>query len=133
MNFKTTRTKLLSALFGGAALASMFGGMIFVDSAVAQKPSLSRHGRCYSYTIVNRTNRGVDFNINNRKAYLAARGTRRLRRCFRRRVKHPLVKFDKIIGSGYKLTRVRLSPGRNGFDRQGRILLLTTGSNGPCS
>ncbi len=128
MNFKTTRTNLLSALFGGAALASMFGGMIFVDSAVAGEVSSKGHGRCYSYTIVNRTNRGVDFNLDNNKAYLAANGSRSLRRCFRRRVNHPLVKFDKIIGSGYKLTRVRLTPGRNGFDRQGRTLLLTTGT-----
>jgi hypothetical protein len=130
MNFKTTKTNLLSALFGGAALASMFGGMIFVDSAVAQKPSLSKKARCYSYAIVNRTNRGIDFNLDNSKSYLAPRATRRLRRCFRGRVNHPLVKFDRIIGSGYKLTRVRLTPGRNGFDRQGRILILATGTPG---
>lgn len=133
MKFKTARSNLLSALFGGAALASILGGMVFVDSAVAEEVSSKRHGRCYSYTILNRTNRVIDFNIDRRKAYLAPKGRRSLRRCFRRRVKHPLVKFDRIIGSGYKLTRVRLTPGRNGFDRQGRTLILTTGTpaNGP--
>ena len=97
MNFKTTRTSLFSALFGGAALASMLGGMIFVDSAVAQKPSLSKHQRCYSYTLLNRTNRGIDFNLDNSKSFLAATGTRSLRRCFRGRVNHPLVKKKILI------------------------------------
>ncbi|MDY6899833.1 MAG: hypothetical protein SWZ49_17395 [Cyanobacteriota bacterium] len=133
MNLKTKRINLRGALLSGAALASILGGMVFANSAVAQESSLKGGRRCYSYTIVNRTNRGIDFNINRRKAYLAPRGRRSLRRCFRRRVYHPLVKFDRIIGSGYKLSRVRLTPGRNGFDRKGRTLILTTGTpaNGP--
>ncbi|WP_157229248.1 hypothetical protein [Rivularia sp. PCC 7116] len=134
MNLKTKRRSIVGVVLGGAALASMLGGMIFADSAVAQKSSLKRHRRCYTYTLLNRTNRGIDYNVGRRKAYIPAKGIRRLRRCFRRRrVYHPVVKFDRIIGSGYKLTRVRLRPGRNGFDRKGRILILTTGTvaNGP--
>lgn len=128
MNLKTKRINLGRALFSGAALVSMLGGMVFIDAAFAKEASASKYKRCYSYTLLNRTNRGIDFNIDKRKAYLPPKGSRRLRRCFRRRVRHPLVKFDRIIGSGYKLTRVRLTPGRNGFDRQGKRLILTTGT-----
>ncbi|BAY85586.1 hypothetical protein NIES267_50860 [Calothrix parasitica NIES-267] len=131
MNLKTKRTNLLGILFGGAALASMLGGMVFVDSAVAEELSSKRHRRCFSYTLLNRTNRGIDYNIGRNKSFLPAKGRRSFRRCFRRRVYHPVVKFDKIIGSGYKLATVRLTPGRNGFDRKGRIIVLTSGSNGP--
>lgn len=131
MNLKTKRTNLLGVLFGGAALASMLGGMVFVDSAVAQELSSKRHRRCFSYTLLNRTNRGIDYNIGRRKSFLPAKGKRTFRRCFRRKVHHPLVKYDKIIGDGYKLARVRLAPGRNGFDRKGKILILNTGSNTP--
>lgn len=134
MNLKKTKTNLLSALFGGAALASMLGGMIFADSAVAQEPSLSRHRNCYSYTLLNRTNRTIDFNVDRRKSSLAPRSERNLYRCFSHsRGNHPLVKFDNIIGSGYRLKTVRLSAGRNGFDRQGRKLILTTGDGAPVS
>ncbi|MEO1430734.1 MAG: hypothetical protein AAFV71_17055 [Cyanobacteria bacterium J06633_8] len=130
MNLNTKRMNIRRALFSGVALASIFGGMVFANSAVAQQSSLKKHRRCYSYTILNRTNRGIDYNIGKKKAYLPAKGKRNLRRCFRRRVYHPLVKFDRIIGSGYKLTKVRLTPGRNGFDRKGKILILTTGTVG---
>ncbi|MBV6627504.1 MAG: hypothetical protein KI793_32050 [Rivularia sp. (in: Bacteria)] len=130
MNLRTKRINLRGALLSGAALASMLGGMMFIDNAVAQASSYRKYKRCYTYTILNRTNRGIDYNVGRRKAYIPAKGIRRLRRCFRRRkVYHPVVKFDRIIGSGYKLTRVRLRPGRNGFDRKGRILILTTGTS----
>ena len=39
MNLTTQRMNLRRALFGSAALVSMLGGMIFIDSAVAQKSS----------------------------------------------------------------------------------------------
>lgn len=131
MNLKTKRINLRRALFSGAALATMLGGMIFVDSAVAQEASSRKHKTCYKYTLVNRTHRRIDFNIGKRKSYVAAKGKRNFRRCFRRKVSHPLIKYDAIIGKGYKLSRVRLTPGTNGFDRQGKRLILKTGQNGP--
>jgi hypothetical protein len=131
MNLITKKTNLRRALFSGAALATMLGGMIFVDSAVAKEVSSSKHNRCYSYTLLNRTDRGIDFNIDRSKSYVPAKGTRSFRRCFKRKVSHPLIKYDAIIGDGYRLSRVRLTPGRNSFDRQGRTLILKTGQNGP--
>ena len=132
MNLITKKINLRRALFSGAALASMLGGMIFMDSAVAQESfSNKKRRRCYGYTLINRTNRRVDFNINTRKSYLDPGGKRSFRYCFGRIVRHPLVSFDQIIGNGYKIARVRLTPGRNAFDRKGRILILGTGGNNP--
>ncbi|MEC4882076.1 MAG: hypothetical protein SAL70_12150 [Scytonema sp. PMC 1070.18] len=130
MNFTTT-INLHRVLFSGTALVSILGGMIFSNSVVAQQSPSLRTRRCYTYTLINRTNRGVDFNIDRRKSYLRPRGQLRIRRCFQRRPLHPLVKYDRIIGSGYRITTTRLAPGRNAFDSQGRILVLTTGKNRP--
>ena len=134
MKITTKKINLKHILFSGAALASMLGGMIFLDSAIAQeiRPTKIRRRRCYSYTLINRTNRGVDFNLGKRKSFLRSKGQFSFRRCFklRRRVRHPLVKYDEIIGQGYRVASVRLRPGRNAFDRQGRKLLLTTGGDG---
>ncbi|KST62187.1 hypothetical protein [Mastigocoleus testarum] len=135
MKNTTKKINLKHILFGGAALASMLGGMIFLDSAIAQeiRPTKIRR-RCYRYTLINRTNRGVDFNLGRRKSFLRSKGQFSFRRCFklRRRVRHPLVKYDEIIGQGYRVASVRLTPGRNAFDRQGRKLVLKTGgTDGP--
>ncbi len=45
MNFTTKRRNVRNALFGGATLVSMLAGMIFIDSAVAQKSSSTNNSK----------------------------------------------------------------------------------------
>ncbi len=127
----TKTINLSRSLFGSVALASVLGGLVFMESAVAQESFSNRHQKCYTYTLFNQTNRDINFNIGQKKSYLHPQGKLSIKRCFKRRAYHPFVTYDAMIGDGYKPERVRLSPGRNGFDRQGRTLILTTGENGP--
>lgn len=115
--------KTIATLMTLATLALM------TSSAVAQR-SFTPKRRCSTYTVLNRTNRTVYFNLYRgrrlRKYQISPSGQRRYRSCFRA----PIVSFDSIIGDGYRPVRKRLTRRSvNAFDRQGRRLLLVTGND----
>lgn len=79
-----------------------------------------------AYYIGNKTNIGVNFSINNIPQYLPSG-----KEYVYYYDDQPEVKYDSIIGSGYKVEKKYPNPGKNNFDRYGNHLFLTTGSGGP--